>query len=107
MPTSTSTPTKHTPGPWSIARRGSGGCRVESRDGLHVAGVSDGFFDDEAKEFEANARLIAAAPVMLDALRELAGVTENALAGDYCELATIEALAEAHEIIHRATGGAA
>jgi len=62
---------KHTPGPWRI-RRGTAhlSCvEVEVQDGDSVATVYDGVMGiDNA---EANARLIAAAPDLLEALKAL------------------------------------
>ena len=74
---------QHTPGPWEV--QNSDQWRAESRDtgfatfchvgppkGLAVAlAVSDE--DGEGHEVEANARLIAAAPDLLDAIEALLG----------------------------------
>jgi hypothetical protein len=77
---------KHTPGPWEVmnatdvftrlgAECGDGRC-ADSKDGWQVADCSVGitFVGDEGQsltlnECRANARLIAAAPDMLEALR--------------------------------------
>lgn len=64
------TKAKHTPGPWSslvYARTAA----VHGGDGARVAVVYGGGDGDTA---EANANLIAAAPDMLEALVEAAGV---------------------------------
>lgn len=71
--------TKHTPGPWEVAEAGSwkGGKRTSTeyfvrRPGDDVAIASDIIdpANDDAPS-EANARLIAAAPDLLEALIEL------------------------------------
>jgi hypothetical protein len=56
---------KHTPGPWKI-KQVEDSTTVEVRDvyGLLVAEVGDTSLEDEA-----NARLIAAAPALLEALK--------------------------------------
>ena len=65
---------KHTPGPWDIDPRSDGlivGCAVHGRTGIHsiaAMAVRDGLTIQQAK---ANARLIAAAPEMLEILVEL------------------------------------
>lgn len=70
---------KHTPGPWSVESQGDPyddedmvTRTVIGKDmggGREVAIVTTGSYDDETEE--ANARLIAAAPAMCDALREI------------------------------------
>jgi hypothetical protein len=52
----------HTPGPWTVNERG------------HVSGkraVAELYYDPRNPELEANARLIAAAPELLEELRNL------------------------------------
>ena len=74
---------KHTPGPWYV---GSG--TYEGRNIYSVASVTDdeGFTyqpivasaeDDGIKCWDANARLIAAAPELLEALEELIAATQH------------------------------
>ena len=66
--------TQHSPGPWRVAKQGE----IESADGSPIADVAvfvqwnttDGI-KEEAMPWESNAKLIAAAPELLDALREL------------------------------------
>lgn len=75
----------HTPGPWQAARAGSsvvgipivgpGGRAIGSLHWAHLPGLAD--FN---KEQLANALLIAAAPDLLEALRELERVYET---GDF------------------------
>ena len=57
---------EHTPGPWSVGREGWKHQSVYSASGRFLADVSL-FYDDA----EANARLIAAAPDLLEALQLL------------------------------------
>ncbi len=71
---------EHTPGPWNfqpacalVLEKGSHFYRIEdSSDGFNIGLVSTWRNDPEdAKEAEANARLIAAAPDLLQALENL------------------------------------
>lgn len=55
----------HTPGPWRLV---DGKSEVIAGDCYHVAFVK-AWFPDHVEQQEANARLIAAAPEMLEALR--------------------------------------
>jgi hypothetical protein len=70
---------KHTPGPWVRDRRSGIGCDVRAANGRKVA-LCWGLSTSKAAlnntpayraECDANARLIAAAPCMLAAMREL------------------------------------
>ncbi len=66
----------HTPGPWEIQDAGPGTIRglrfrVITNEKV-IAKTSDGL-----EEARANARLIAAAPAMLEMLRDLSKVIEN------------------------------
>ena len=104
---------KHTPGPWKKAERPNGpwwhisadygldkykGCGRQAVACVH--GVSKRRGESAYSEmFEANARLIAAAPELLDALRYIEGV---ALANEPRDLPTIAAKARA--AIAKATG---
>lgn len=58
-------PNKHTPGPWSVDYKP---LSVVDTHGLYIA-VLD--FDEKDGHEKANARLIAAAPVLLKTLREI------------------------------------
>ena len=68
---------KHTPGPWSWCAVGweepSGAFDIEATtaDGRHVIIASRYDWQHRVEESEANARLIAAAPELLEALRGL------------------------------------
>ncbi len=60
----------HTPGPWST--RENGGWQKMIMAGKHIITYSTG--ENQKEEVEANARLIAAAPDMLEALDGLVGI---------------------------------
>ena len=63
---------KHTPGPWAVSTQGVG-FEVDSADGWQVAQAQQRHEDGRGKEATmrlANARLIAAAPELLEALIE-------------------------------------
>lgn len=73
---------KHTPAPWAINESetdegcweiGTGEWRGDSYEGLQIA-TAWGFYH----EAEANARLIAAAPELVEALREVIGWHDDA-----------------------------
>jgi len=62
---------KHTPGPWAVSTQGVG-FEVDSADGWQVAQAQQRHEDGRGKEATmrlANARLIAAAPELLEALQ--------------------------------------
>jgi len=85
---------RHTEGPWVYDRRGE---NLVGRNGVRVrvygSGLSfSGLPDDESK---ANARLIAAAPELLEALKDLV----DACDGNYWELTK-----HCNEIIAKAEG---
>jgi hypothetical protein len=72
---------KHTPGPWSVDTR-YGPCNVSAPAGRSICstgGYSDNFSDPEKRtaENEANARLIAAAPDLLEAWQEYFAAVET------------------------------
>lgn len=73
----------HSPGPWQLVERdGCGGYRLEDADGEIVDYLSNTRWIDEREDpdQEANCRLIAAAPCLLDALTEVITVLrENAV----------------------------
>lgn len=71
------TPTQHTPGPWETCTTNSE--QVYAANGLRVADCHcDGQEDDMSSEQEeANARLIKAAPDMLEALAFIADDIEE------------------------------
>ncbi len=105
---------KHTPGPWKSVYSGSGDFDIIAPGDVDVASVigdwSHMHHDPEvscrADITEANARLIAAAPVLLEALMELAEDFENCIAGEgfdreNCDCPVLE---KACAAIARATG---
>ena len=61
--------TQHTPGPWINNHQGA----IEARD-MVICRVMDGYTTPTIKEAIANARLIAAAPELLEALKALSGL---------------------------------
>lgn len=71
----------HTPGPWTRTRgeqfRHDHSRGVRGPDGTYVAAALDFNRSDRDEECEANARLIAAAPDLLSALKNLLQVCED------------------------------
>ena len=73
--------TKHTPGPWKVLSEEA--IRIKSQDGSllamlhHLRGVHGVNGRIPIEEVHANARLIAAAPELLEALKELLGLAER------------------------------
>lgn len=96
---------KHTPGPWKLA-----GKTTISNDGEDFCLANVGTFSIEQEEAEANARLIAVAPELLEAL--IGAVAQMSLAADCIEngrfdeaLLHIRSLSrEKHAAIAKATG---
>lgn len=82
----------HTPGPWVVYK-----AQRRSRPAIRSA---EGFYIVEHVTDEANARLIAASPTLLDALRDLCDQAERSL--DY-RPEFREALARGLAAIHHAT----
>lgn len=81
---------EHTPGPWSIDESGLG---IIGADGYSLCGIADGDEDQgcRPKEDRANARLIAAAPEMLEMLKELhsAECESQSFPGRVCGLCSL------------------
>lgn len=77
--------TKRTPGDWYTKREGSSTVYVFSRigGGLVQEVAACGPTNDGPEQQEANARLISAAPELLEALAELAGLVDDICAGNY------------------------
>ena len=98
---------KHTPGPWEAS-----GNLVRSPmhqpeglpRGVQIVECRDGYFLPHTEEAKANARLIAAAPELLEALERLADAYERLKPPGY-PLSDREKQARA--AIAKATGGAA
>ena len=92
--------TQHTPGPWNVT-----GLYVRERDGGLVASIIDLWHDQKTPKAEknANARLIAAAPDMLDALQNiLNGIETGVVTSDHDEIFN-NASAKARAAIDKAT----
>lgn len=76
--------TKHTPGPWLRDRESGFDCDVRAANGRKIASVNvqnapkskKGWLSRQ-KENEANARLIAAAPDLLNALAEIVAAADG------------------------------
>lgn len=70
---------QHTPGPWKVyGRDGKPKCYVTDSEGRTIADL-DSFCtgSDSREQLEANARLIAHAPALLEALKAIAGMKVN------------------------------
>ena len=94
--------TKHTPGPWTTTIRdghAKGPRPVITAPAVDRVAVVSGSNGDDA--MHANAKLIAAAPELLDALDSLVLACE--LPGDHCEVE--QALPAARAAISKAVGG--
>jgi hypothetical protein len=85
--------THHTPGPWKIGAYESGQVAVDRANGTEVTGFID----------PADAQLIAAAPDLLDALRQVVAVYDGNHVGHIVGMSFDKARAA----IAKATGGAA
>lgn len=74
----------YTPGPWHVEK-----CGVRNKGGYICEMTRPTSFDGQAERYEmesamrdADARMIAAAPDMLDALKAFPGFTDDATVGD-------------------------
>lgn len=90
---------KHTDGPWTLTNGlqlfDEDYIRKRGEDNLKIywqVSAGKGFLDDDGFGFsftshanEADARLIAAAPELLEALEELSGIVQGLLDGDDCQ----------------------
>ena len=63
---------KHTPGPWYVGQDDTNGQAIVRGEHIEIATCWHHCVGSIEKEMRANARLIAAAPEMLDALRRAA-----------------------------------
>ena len=91
---------KHTPGPWTVASQDTETNEIPIKCGKSIlARVAPRPHWDATQE--ANARLIAAAPAMLEALRAVA-----ALANGQGRANLMEVAGQAQQIIAQAEGGA-
>jgi hypothetical protein len=89
--------TTHTPGEW-ITKEGS---IYPQETGKTLAFIP--YFDKEDKEQEANAKLIAAAPEMLELIERMKGLIELMGTGHREEMIEKSILATAERIIRTAT----
>ena len=83
--------TKHTPGPWKVEDRGQlNALTVHASDGLRIALIE---YSNDRKIDEADAGLIAAAPDLLAALKELVSRCdgEEGIVRDGSNIQTIKA----------------
>ena len=103
---------KHTPGPW-LSHSGCiyAACQMNERGTTCQRPLAEVTSDqDHDDHYEANCRLIAAAPDLLEALLELTARSENFHAADVrfadFEVAK-DAIRNARTAIAKATGGAA
>ncbi len=109
--------TQHTPGPWVVngdpAKLSEYAICAESRgkgygSSVAVATQRDGRNPISREEAMANARLIAAAPEMLDVVRSVAATGFHVIPGrDECVCTHCELVREARAAIAKATGSAA
>ena len=91
---------KHTPGPWSFYTEPQpSGCPIVGAKGLMIAQLAHSInYNDQAETAIANARLIAAAPELLEALQKMLDVWEHGGIATY-------PIGEARAAISKATGG--
>lgn len=83
----------HTPGPWTVDSNGPGHEVVLARGGRHAIAAVQG--PEDHGENLANARLIAAAPELLIALRVLIATSECSCEGETCDSECTHVLARA------------
>ena len=100
----------HTPGPWVVGNQTPLNFGVQRGHGMEhlgfVYGPSFPEHSEVGRRSLANARLIAAAPELLDALQALVSATERVSVGDYSEETHDMAVSKARAAIAKATGGA-
>jgi len=97
--------TKHTPGPWEQGTQTRGSTTLVARieTGFAVAEMRNVHFREEA---EANARLIAAAPELLEALQLAYSVLMDCIPDADCDLYKRDARRKARAAIAKAIGKA-
>lgn len=66
----------HSPGPWVVKNTFSGKLFIENEN-RYIADVHEWFVDENKPESEANARLIASAPEMLEALEAVEAIDDD------------------------------
>lgn len=98
---------KHTPGPWKLLKFGDfEHYTVTNQEGTHgfhlgIAQVSFGYSEPAETEQHANAKLIAAAPELLDALRDLKALVRDGY--QHNDIAMTRSLTQAQAAIEKAT----
>lgn len=94
---------KHTPAPWQVDY--SGNCHIGITDKNERTIAFCNLQSEDGDEDELNARLIAAAPDLLDALQTLLKISEKELnqSATHDGLKNCEALAKARQAIKEAT----
>ena len=103
----------HTPAPWliewNVAQGGEGHYITDSKDMAELSRIAAVLFHDDADgETRANARLIAAAPQLLDALQTTAANLRSWKAANGDGITTFDSWLEVvEEAIAKANGGAA
>lgn len=106
---------EHTSGPWVLQRMGHQAfdviCEQPGQYGTFLgidpgSGAPEVLNPEDQDAFEANARLIAAAPEMLAALKVLVASEAGSWAGERWEREKEEALGRARAVIARAEGRA-
>jgi hypothetical protein len=103
MTTKTTKP-QHTPGPWSYGGHGYAGREVVGPNGLTaICVMSKADSTAGHRDINANARLIAAAPELLEALRDLARVA-IINSGKGQDMEGYAAFDRARAVIAKATG---
>lgn len=91
--------TAHTAGPWRVGTPGPNGCyTIGTERGLMTAMIAHSINEaDQKEQAEANARLIAAAPEMMEALGAVLDAMSNAAPADLPQ-----ALGKAYKLCHAA-----
>ena len=101
---------RHTPGPWVLRTIGQPLATVETQDGRYIIGHAGQLREDDWKtehaERKANARLIAAAPSLLDALDGLAAQVKPLLTELDIDGFQHSALKEAYDFACKVAGKA-
>jgi hypothetical protein len=108
---------KHTPGPWHVEHYSRGSCEVRitrPKESKGLGPVAYALMDlagamtaERISEMKANARLIAAAPDLLDALQKLVDSCADSDGAQYGTLGTSFVRSIATAAIAKATGEAA
>ena len=87
--------TKHTPGPWKLIWHGHGHERYPFPLAVHTKDGANWVARDGTCTREADARLIAAAPELLEALKSVVGWIEESEEGEAATQLALYAIAKA------------